>query len=259
MNPTTIARFPACAALLALAAPLAAQGQAQDAVAATRTTLEQWVATRATISKEARDWALAKESLQARMDVVRRETEALKKRIGDTEASLAEAEKKRLELQADNERQKSTVAALEQRIAAFEQRLLGLLPRVPTPLREKVKPLTQRIPAKDAATTLSLGERYATVIGVLNELHKWNREFTVTSELRDLGGGTSVEVAVIYAGLGQAWFASGNGKFAGVGAATAEKWDWRSANELSPAIGKLIAVFKNEQPATYVQLPVQVQ
>lgn len=259
MNPTTIARFPACAALLALAAPLAAQGQAQDAVAATRTTLEQWVATRATISKEARDWALAKESLQARMDVVRRETEALKKRIGDAESGLADAEKKRLELQADNDKQKATVATLEQRIADLEQRLQGLLPRVPTPLREKVKPLTQRIPGKDAVTTLSLGERYATVIGVLNEIHKWNRDFTVTSEVRDLGGGTSVEVAVIYAGLGQAWFASGNGKFAGVGSATAEKWDWRTANEMSPAIAKLIAVFKNEQPATYVQLPVQVQ
>jgi hypothetical protein len=259
MNPTTIARFPAGAALLALAAPLAAQGQAQDAVAATRTTLEQWVATRATISKESRDWALAKESLQARMDVVRRETEALKKRVTDAEAGLADAEKKRLELQAENDKQKATGASLEQRIAGFEQRLLGLLPRLPDTLRDKLKPLTQRIPTGEAPGALSLGDRYATVIGVLNEIHKWNREITVTSEVRDIGGGTSVEVAVLYAGLGQAWYAGGNGKVAGVGVAGASKWEWRPSNELSPAITKLIAVFKNEQPAAFVQLPITVQ
>ena len=252
---------PAHGALLALAAaaPLAAQAQPTDPVAATRTTLEQWVETRSTISKESRDWTLAKESLQARMDVVRRETEALKKRIAEAETNLAEAEKKRLELQADNDRQKATVATLEQRIAELEQRLLGMLPRLPDTLREKVKPLTQRVPAKDAATNLSLGDRYATVIGVLNEIHKWNREITVTSEVRDVGGGQSVEVAVLYAGLGQAWYAGGAGKTAGIGIAGPEKWEWRSANELSPAITKLIAVFKNEQPATFVQLPVTVQ
>jgi hypothetical protein len=263
MNSTTIARPRARGALLLLAAvtaaPLAAQGQPQDPVAATRSTLEQWVATRATISKENRDWALAKESLQARMDVVRRETEALKKRIGDAESGLADAEKKRLELQADNDRQKATSAALEQRIAAYEQRLLGMLPRLPDTLREKVKPLTQRIPTGEGQAAQSLGDRYATVIGVLNEIHKWNREVTVTSEVRDVGGGTSVEVAVLYAGLGQAWYAGGNGKVAGVGVAGPSKWEWRPANELSPAITKLIAVFKNEQPATFVQLPMTVQ
>ena len=70
---------------LAGAAPLCAQGQQNDPVAATRSTLEQWVETRSTISKESRDWALAKESLQARMDVVRRETESdtgLMERVG---------------------------------------------------------------------------------------------------------------------------------------------------------------------------------
>jgi hypothetical protein len=64
---------------------------------------------------------------------------------------------------------------------------------------------------------------------------------------------------VVYVGLGQAFFASGNGRVAGTGAATADAWVWRQANELAPSVLQTIAVFKNEQPATFVQLPVQVQ
>lgn len=261
----------ACSPRIPAAAPFAAPSMALllitalpaqstvDAVATTRNTLEQWVETRSLVSREARDWTLAKESLAARMDVVKREIIAMQRRIAEAEANLAAADKKRGELQAENDHQKATAATLEDRIAMLEQRLLQTLPRLPDPLREKVKPLTQRVPGKDAPSALSLGDRYATVVGVLNELHKWNREITVTSEVRALPDGSSVEVAVLYAGLGQAWYAGGNGKVAGVGVATADSWVWRPANELAPAIGKAIAVFRNEQPAAFVPLPVQVQ
>ncbi len=262
MRPTVLlSPFPVAAPALVLLAATAAmaQGTPADAVATTRNTLEQWVETRSLVSKETRDWTLAKESLTARMDVVKREIVAMQKRIAEAESNLAEADKKRLELQAENDRQKATASTLEERIAGLEQRLLQTLPRLPDPLREKVKPLTQRVPAKDQPVTLSLGDRYATVVGVLNEIHKWNREITVTSEVRALPDGSSVEVAVLYAGIGQAWYAGGNGRIAGVGLATADSWVWRPANELAPAIGKAIAVFKNEQPAAFVQLPVQVQ
>lgn len=244
---------------LTIGAPLLAQESTADAVAMTRSTLEQWVQTKTLVSKETREWVLGKEALTARMDVVKREIVALQKRIAEAESGIAEADRKRAELQAENDRLKETAAVLETHIAGLEQRLLQTLPRLPGPLLEKVKPLTQRVPQKDAPSTLSLGDRYATVVGVLNELHKWNREITVTSEVRAMPDGSSVEVAVLYAGLGQAWYAGGNGKVAGVGYAAADGFVWRPANELAPAIGKAIAVFKNEQPAAFVQLPAQVQ
>jgi hypothetical protein len=249
----------AASAWAAAGTPLPAQVSTAEAVATTRATLEQWVATRALVSKETRDWVLGKEALVARMDVIKREIVALQKRIAEAEANIAEADRKRRELQAENEQRKATAAGLEQRIAGLEQRLLQTLPRLPEPLQAKVKPLTQRVPRPGEATAVPLGDRYAAVIGVLNEIHKWNREVTVTSEVRALPDGSSVEVAVLYAGLGQAWYVGGNGRVAGTGVATADSWQWRQANELAPAIQRAIAVFKNEQPAAFVPLPVQVQ
>lgn len=244
-------------ALAATAAP--AQGGGADPVAATRTALEQWVETRAAISRETRDWAVAKDALAASSDVCKREIVATQKKIAEAEAGIAAADDRRAALLVDNEREKATAATLEQRIGEFEQRLLRTLPRLPEPLREKLKPLTQLLPATGAATPPPLGNRYATVVGVLNELHKWNREVTVTSEVRSLPDGTNVEVAVIYLGLGQAFYASGNGLVAGVGTASAEAWVWRQANELAPQVRQAIAVFANEQAAAFVRLPVQVQ
>ncbi|MFY9341786.1 MAG: DUF3450 family protein [Planctomycetota bacterium] len=245
--------------LPALVATLAPAQTTPDAVLATRTALESWVDTRAAISQEARDWTLQKDALQARSDIVKREVVALQKRIAEAEASLAAADVKRRELAAEEDKVKTALAVPDQHIGRLEDRVRKLLPRLPEPLRERVLPLSQRLPEPGAPTRLLLPDRYANVIGVLNEVHKWNREITVTSEVRQLPDGQSVEVAVLYVGLGQAWYAGGNGKVAGVGTATATGWVWRPANEFAPAIQRAIAIFRNEQVAAFVPLPVQVQ
>lgn len=253
---TNVWILPLAAAIVAAALP--AQ-EAVDAVAATRLATEKWLEARNLVSKEKRDWDQAKDSLLSRSDVIRREIVALQRRIAEAETSIAEADKKRLELVAENDRQKATAAKLEEQVVALEQRVLKLLPRLPEPLRERVKPLSQLIPKPGEATRSQADQRFASVIGVLSEIHKWNREITVTSEVRALPDGSSVEVAVLYVGIGQGYYTGGNGKVGGVGASTADGWHWRPANELASAIAKTIAVFKNEQPATFVQLPAQVQ
>jgi chromosome segregation ATPase len=256
--PASCTRLLSWSALVALAATeLSAQSSA-DAVSATRGAVEKWVDTRDLITKETRDWALQKEALAARSDIVKRDIVALQKRIAEAESNLAEADKKRLELVADSDKRKASVASLEQRIVALEERARKLLPRLPDPLRERVALLSQRLPKAGEATKLQLSDRFANVIGVLNELHKWNREITVTSELRQLPDGQSVEVAVLYIGLGQAFYTGGNGKVGGVGTATAEGWVWRPANEWAAEIQRTIAIWKNEQVAAFVHLPIKV-
>jgi chromosome segregation ATPase len=124
--------------LLAAATSLRAQATPVDAVASTRSTLEQWVATRSLVSTESRDWLLAKEALTARMDVIKREIVEKQKRTAEAEKGLADADRKRAELQADSERLTASVAGLETRIGALESRLLRTLARLPDPLRDKL-------------------------------------------------------------------------------------------------------------------------
>lgn len=254
-------RVPTILAIAVVLSPFVLPGQQTpaDAVAATRTTIEKYVETRGLVSKETRDWVVGRESLTARMDVVRREIESLQKRIGDAEKSIADADQKRAELLAENERRKAIAEQLTTQVVAMEARVQKLLPRLPEPLRTRVKPLSQRLPVAGEESKQSVGERWQNVVGILNEVDKWNREVTVTSEVRTMVDGSRVEVTVLYIGIGQAYYAGGNGKVAGVGSATASGWDWRQANELAGDIERAIKIYKSEDVAAFVRLPVQIQ
>ena len=97
------------------------------------------------------------------------------------------------------------------------------------------------------------------IIGILNELNKFNHEITVTSEVRQLPDGSSVEVTAMYVGLGQAYYVNANGTIAGLGRPSANGWVWEPANEAAGKIMDVINILKNEKVATFIPLPVEVK
>jgi hypothetical protein len=236
-----------------------AVGQDEDRVDQARTTLEKWVETRRIISMEKRDWALGREMLTERIELVKREIESLRERIGDAETSIAEADKKRAGLMEEVAGLKEVSAALGKIAAMLEARTKELMKRLPDPIRERVKPLSQRLPENPEETKLSLSDRFLNIVGILNEVDKFNREITVTSEVHTLRDGTTAEVAVLYVGIGQAFYTGANGKAAGVGTASAEGWIWTPVNEAAAEIARAIAILKNEEVADFVQLPFRIE
>jgi len=224
----------------------------------TRAALEQWVETRRLISQEKRDWALGREMLNERIALVKREIASLRTKIDDAESSIAEADKKRVELMDENERLKEASAALDGTVTALEQRTRDLLRRLPDPIRERVKPLSQRLPEDPDDTKLSLAERFQNIVGILNEVNKFNREMTVTSEVRTLPDGSSAEVTAMYVGIGQGYYVGANESVAGIGTASDTAWVWRPANEAAPEIARAIAILKSEKVADFVRLPVRI-
>lgn len=251
-------RARASLAALVLGGLVAAQQSAGSDVAATRAALEKWAEASRLISKEKKDWQLGREALRDRIDLLRRETEAMQKRIVDAEANIAEADRKRAELVVEDERRRATEAQLLQQVAQLEAGVLALLPRLPDPLREQIKPVSQLLPANPEESKQRLDERYRNVLFVCKQIHKWNREITLKSEVRAMPDGSSVEVAVMYVGLGQGYYTGGGGKVAGTGTATASGWLWTPANELAAEIAAAIAILKNERVAAFVRLPVQI-
>jgi FtsZ-binding cell division protein ZapB len=239
--------------------PLPSQQEGAAGVGQTRTAMEEWVKTRRIISQERRDWALGREMLNERVQLVQREIDSLRTKISEAQESVTEADKKRADLLEENEKFKQASATLNSAAVALETRTKELLKRLPDPIRERVKPLSQRFPEDPEDTKMSLGERFQNVVGILNEVNKFNREITVTSEVRTLPDGTSAEVVTLYVGIGQAYYASANGKVAGTGTASEEGWVWTPANEAAPAIAQAIAILKNEQAASFVRLPIRVE
>ena len=223
-----------------------------------RDTLDRWVETRRIISEEQRDWALGKELLESRLDILKRDIDGVKAKIADAEKSIGEADRKRADLVAQNDALKATSGELAKLAADFETKTKDLVRRLPDPIKEKVRPLSQRLPEDPAASSLSLSVRFQNVVGILNEVNKFSREITVTSEVRKLSDGTSAEVTAVYLGIAQGYYIGAGGKIAGFVTATSEGWTWTAANDAAPAIGKVVAILKNEAPAEFVKVPLKL-
>lgn len=224
-----------------------------------RDSVGEWVEIQRTISREKRDLALSRETLSQRIALMEREIEAARARIATAKASLAEAEKTRAALAEEKDALVGATASLADALVALESRTRELFERLPAPSRAKVEPLAERIPAAGEATEQTLARRFQNVVGLLNEVNKFQQDIAVTREVRELSEGVSGEVSVLYPGLGQAWFAGGNGTIAGRGSPAAGGWTWTPANEHAGEVAEAAAILQNERPARFVRLPAVIE
>jgi FtsZ-binding cell division protein ZapB len=245
--------------LAAAALSRAAEPIVRNNIDIVRTTLEKWIETRRLISKEKQDWALGREMLNEQIELVQREITSLSERITQANESISDADKKGAELEAENKKLKGASETLKSIVARLEVRTIALNKRLPDPIRERIKPLSQSLPEDPNGTKLSLSQRFQNIIGILNEVNKFNREISVTSEVRTLPDGSAAEVTALYIGLGQAYYIGANGTVAGVGCPSENGWNWEAANDASDGIADAVAILKNEKVAEFIPLPVKVQ
>ncbi|MFM7259162.1 MAG: DUF3450 family protein [bacterium] len=228
-------------------------------IESTRETLEKWVESRRLLSEEKRDWVLAKDMLISRAEMLKGEVGEVDGRIVEAEKSVTDADRRSADLVARNDALKAASGELAAMAASLETRTKELVTRLPDPIREKLRPLTQRLPDDPAKSELALSTRFQNVVGIVNEVNKFSREITVTSEVRKLPDGSSAEVTTVYLGLAQGYYVGGGGRLAGIGGAGDNGWTWTPANEYAPQIAKVVAILKNEHPAEFVPVPLGVK
>ena len=246
----------------ALTAGLASAASDPPSGAATpdsaRASLAKWVETQQLIAKERQDWQQGKQILQSRIDAVNGEIVALEERLKETRRIAAEANGKKAGEVGENDTLQKAGAELSTWVAGLESGLRTLEARLPEPLLQKVKPLYDRMPADGHATSVSLAERYQNVVGILNEVGKFNNDITMITEVRTLSDGKPAEVRTVYVGLAQAYFVSPKGD-AGIGRPGAAGWEWTVAREIAPRIEQVVEVLQNKAKPRFVSLPVKVQ
>ncbi len=257
----TIGLFPAVIAALLFAGTTAprAREAAESNLQSSRDTVAKWVETQQILAREKKDWQDGREILERRIELLENEIRALETKVAEARSTLSDADRRRFALVGEREALRVATESLAERVGGLEEKVRTLLSRSPEPLRDRVAPLSQRLPAPGAATTLSLGERYQNVIGVLNEVNKFQRDVTVASEIRTLSDGSRVEVQALYLGLGQGYFVTADGSAAGVGVPSEGGWEWTQANEIAPAVRQAIAILQNESVPAYVPLPVTLR
>ena len=245
--------------IVGLGGTIATLALGQSALDSTRSVLEQWVEARKAVALVRSDWAVEKEVIGQSIGAFERELKTLSDQLaqvdeGSTQTSkeLAKVESAKTELRLASDELKVSVAKLEARV-------LGMSSGFPAPVMEKIEPLYNRIPKDPEDTKLGLSARLQNVVGILNELDKFNGSVTVVSELRQMEGGAEVQTRVLYVGLSQAYFLDKTGEFCGFGVSSPNGWSWTTQPDLGPAIAKAIGVYENSEPAVFVSLPVAVK
>lgn len=233
-------------------------GAEGDPDEARRAALEKWIETKRMVSEERTNWRTGKQILEDRIQLVSREINGLREKAGQATNDIAEATKDLATVQKQNEDLKANTTALAATVAQMEARVQKLLARTPDPVREKVKPLSARIPKNAADTKVGLAERFQGVLGIVNECAKANSEITVATEIRTLSDGRSAEVKTVYLGLAEAFFVSAKGE-AGIGRPGDTGWQWEAANDLAPTITEVIQIMQNKASARFVPLPVRIR
>lgn len=224
-----------------------------------RATLEKWVEARQQISKAKSDWQADKETTQQTVLLFERELKSVAEQMSKVSTNTVQVGKERAESEALQMASKEGLERAKQFVTGFEKEITGLLPRLPLPLQDIVRPLINRMPADAATTKMTVAERVQVVIGILNEMDKFNNGVTIFSEKRKNDKLEELSVETVYVGLGAAYFVSDSGDFAGMGTAGPNGWEWTTKPELGEPVREIIRIYKNERPARFVPLPATIR
>ncbi len=221
--------------------------------------MDKWIETQQIISKERKDWQQGKEILQGRLELVKKEIATLEEKTTQAEASVAESDKKRNDLLAENEQLKAAGAQLTEAVTAMEVEVRRLFKRAPEPIQTKLQPLYQRIPGRSGQDPglrrRAVPERCA---------HPQRPQQGQQRDHRQPGSpqrsptASPAEVTAIYVGLAQAYYVSARGE-AGIGRPTADGWKWEPSQAVARDVLTALEILQGKHSPAFVPLPVKLQ
>lgn len=230
---------------------------ADDPIATTRSTLEKWVETRQMITRTKAAWQSDKETLNQTAQLFQKELAGVEEKISGLSTNNAEVARQWKDAETQKQKASDALNRAREFATGFEVKLKDLATRLPQPLVEdkNFKTFFNRLPADPATTKMSSAERLQIIVGLLNELDKFNNAISVFSEKQKNPKGDEVAVQTVYLGLGAAYFVNDTGDFAGTGTPGAKGWEWTSRPELGASIREVIQIYRNEHGARFVSLP----
>jgi septal ring factor EnvC (AmiA/AmiB activator) len=234
----------------------AGPAQGQSTADETRGILEQWVETHRALSQERTRWEEERAFLNQSMAWMRTELAMLEQEIADAEETGSAAEERRAELTGENEAFQEQARLLSARFAELEREMISLVPTFPPALLSRVRPLLDRLHRGSEAR---LTQRAQNIVGLLNEVNRFNQRVTLAWEVRTTPEGRQAEVQTLYLGLAQAYFVNDAGTLAGHGRPSPDGWEWTFAPGLAGAVTRAVAVYSNDRSPEFLPLPVRLR
>jgi len=231
---------------------------AQNPLNETRSALEKWVEARQLVSKTKADWQSDKDLIEQTRTLFERELHAVEEQMTKLGTNNAQVEKERTEAETLKTSSTESLERARKFSSEMEAQLKKLIPQLPQPLQEILKPLLNRLPT-DPNSRMTAAERVQIIVGMLNELDKFNSGVSIFSEKRKDQQGQEVAVETVYVGLGAAYFVNASGDFAGTGTPGPTGWEWSTQTQLAASVREVIQIYRNERPARFVSLPAVIR
>lgn len=242
-----------------LAAAPSIFGQSAQQVELAREKIQKWVETRQTISKERSEWRTQEETLNYTKDLLAQELEDLESRLAELGDSESVADQERAKLTAQKNELDAATESVKAAVADMEVKLKALIDSFPPKFVELIDPLVRRLPEDPYRPgNLSLGQRLANVVGILQQASKFNQTIHFVNDTVEYDG-KLIQVDMVYWGLGMAYFVDQNNTYAGIKYASSNGWQTDVLTDQAETIRLLIDNYqrKTSQP-TYVGVPVKI-
>jgi hypothetical protein len=244
-------------AALVAGTALHAQDEAavQKEIEKAREVISKYVETRQEIARVKNEWKSYQELTQRRIDLYEREIDQLSDLIAAAEKDTTQAERQIAAVREEIAELRAANDIVAKALPAYEDKMREMYTYFPAPLQSKVERLVKQLGKSRQAS-----DRMAILIGVLNEVDKFNSDYNFDSFEKKLPNGETLLVDVIYLGLAVAYYADSEGTIGGVGVPAAGGWTWSENNDLAPAIRDSILYYNGDiKPAMLVELPVEIQ
>lgn len=217
--------------------------------------IQQWVQAKKTLAAERADWAEEKQQLKDLNAIRRTELAELQAIVTNLSSRLNAAVTKREDLEDSEKKLQTELAALEQRVVAWEQTLLPKLSALPQPLLDTLADPIARVKNRRAKPGEKVDARVRDIVFILAEISAFHHDLRIHSELREING-ESREVDVLYLGLAQAFYVNKDGSFAGRGLPGSDGWTWSPSNALASDIRSAIDMARKDDAPGMIRLPI---
>lgn len=246
--------------LLTIAGPLDSAGAAENSKIST---LEGLVGRLSELklqtATEKREWREQKPHLKSEIELLKREKQNLEEELKDYRSEQSGLAEERAELIEKRERLTAAMDRLAGLVRRAEIDLKKIQPTVPKTLLGEQGRLFEKLPSNDAAAKeMTITRRLQRVLSLYTKIHKLQHEIHSIRTLVPLENGRR-EMDTLYIGLSQAFAVSADGQIGAVGAAAEAGWQWQRRDAIAPAIRKAITVYKREEPASLVTLPLEIE
>ncbi|MDQ8202304.1 DUF3450 family protein [Pelagicoccus sp. SDUM812003] len=217
-------------------------------------TTDRWIEARNRLSKEQTDWAVEKDLLKATQSTLASTRDTVSENLYRLQLESKKLDEQLLDAQTKLQDLEATRQVIEDATQRQEHQIRTIVAWLPSPLRDKIKPLARKIPApgsKDVPTP----NRLQNIVAISSMIDEFNNTLTLSHTMRTLENGEAIDVRVLYWGLATAYATDRSGARAWILSPAPDAWTWTPAPEHAPAIKQLFDVYDKTIDPLAVEVP----